>query len=152
MHRLRATVAGWPAVIGLGAPLVQALGAQIEGLRPFPALAGPGVAFPSTQGAVWAYLAGADRGEILDQALALREALGEGFSLDEEVECFKYGSGRDLTGFEDGTENPKEDAAVAAAIVSGRGAGLDGGASSPRRSTGTISRASTPCRPTLRTA
>ncbi len=100
---------------------------RFEGLRPFPALAGPGVAFPSTQGAVWAYLAGDDRGEIVDHALALRDALGEGFSLDEEVECFKYGTGRDLTGFEDGTENPKDEAAITAAIVTGRGPGLDGG-------------------------
>ena len=127
LDRLRARTAGWSAAIGLGAPLVEALGAEVLGLRPFPALSGPGVAFPSTQGAVWAFLPGEDRGEILDRALALRGALGEGFSLDEEVEAFKYAGGRDLTGFEDGTENPREDAAIAAAIVTGRGPGLDGG-------------------------
>src|SRR6185437_12837705 len=115
-----------PAVIGLGAPLVAALGAAVDGLRPFPALTGPGVAFPSTQGAVWAYLPGEDRGEILDRALSLGKALGEGFSLDEEVEAYKYAGGRDLTGYEDGTENPVGENAVAAAIVSGRGPGLDG--------------------------
>jgi putative iron-dependent peroxidase len=106
---------------------VSAVGGAVEGLRSFPAMDGPGVVFPSTQGAVWLYVAGTDRGEILDRAFAVQAALGEAFVLDEEVEAFKYGSGRDLTGFEDGTENPRDEAAVEAAIVSGRGPGLDGG-------------------------
>jgi putative iron-dependent peroxidase len=118
---------GWRAVLGLGEPLVRALGAQIDGLRSFPAMIGPGVAFPSTQGGLWAYLAGDDRGEILDQAFALRDAVGSrGFTLDEELEAFLYGTGRDLTGYEDGTENPKAEAAIEAALVTGKGAGLDG--------------------------
>jgi putative iron-dependent peroxidase len=124
--RLRDATAGWTAVLGLGAPLVHALSASVEGLRPFPALAGAGVAFPSTQGAVWAWLAGGDRGELVERALAVTATLGEGFTLDEEVDAFLYDGGRDLTGFEDGTENPKGDAAVEAALVSGRGPGLDG--------------------------
>jgi putative iron-dependent peroxidase len=59
--------------------------------------------------------------------MAVTEAVGGSFRLDEEVDTFKYGSGLDLTGFEDGTENPKGDAAIRAALVSGRGPGLDGG-------------------------
>ena len=39
---------------------------------------------------------------------------------------FSIDSGRDLTGFVDGTENPKGKKASAAAIVRGAGAGLDG--------------------------
>ncbi|MEG0142415.1 MAG: Dyp-type peroxidase, partial [Comamonas sp.] len=35
--------------------------------------------------------------------------------------------GRDLTGYEDGTENPEDDDAVVAAIAAGQGTGLDGG-------------------------
>jgi putative iron-dependent peroxidase len=124
--RLRGAVAGSRAVVGLGLPFVQALGGAIDGLRAFPALAGKGVSFPSTQGAIWLSLGGDDRGEILDRAFAAREALGAAFSLDEEVETFVYGAGRDLTGYEDGTENPKGDAAIAAAIVASRGPGLDG--------------------------
>ncbi|MFO0761992.1 MAG: Dyp-type peroxidase, partial [Byssovorax sp.] len=126
LSSLQRTAASFPSVIGLGAPLVAAVAATLEGLRPFPALSGPGIAFPSTQGAIWAYLPGADRGEILDRALALRDALGTAARLDEEVECFKYRTGHDLSGFEDGTENPKGDAAIEAAFVSGRGPGLDG--------------------------
>src|SRR3546814_9675525 len=48
-------------VIGLGESLVQALGAQVEGLRAFPALAGVGVDNPSTQHALWCWLHGEDR-------------------------------------------------------------------------------------------
>jgi putative iron-dependent peroxidase len=127
LARARSFSIGSRDVLGLGAPLVAALGATIDGLRAFPAMTGPGVSFPSTQGALWAYLPGDDRGEILDRARGLHAALGGAFTLDEEVEGFFYAGGRDLSGFVDGTENPKGDAAVAAAIVEGRGAGLDGG-------------------------
>lgn len=127
LARLGSVTAGWPAVIGLGAPLVEALGARIDGLRAFPSLAGRGVAFPATQGALWIYLAGDDRGVLLDRGFAVAAALGDDLRLEEEVDAFKYGAGRDLTGFEDGTENPKGDAAEAAALLSGRGPGLDGG-------------------------
>lgn len=127
LRRARATVAGWPAVVGLGAPLVEALGVRLEGLRPFPALTGPGVAFPSTQGALWAYLAGDDRGALLDRAWALAAALGDDFHLDEEVDAFQYQGGRDLTGFEDGAGDLRGDDARSAALVVGAGPGLDGG-------------------------
>ncbi|MBT8395486.1 MAG: Dyp-type peroxidase, partial [Gemmatimonadetes bacterium] len=36
------------------------------------------------------------------------------------------GMGRDLSGYEDGTENPEDDEAVAAAVLSGVGPALDG--------------------------
>jgi putative iron-dependent peroxidase len=52
--------------------------------------------------------------------------LGDGVRIEEDVAAFKHGTGRDLSGYEDGTENPKDDAAVAAAVVSGEGAGRDG--------------------------
>ena len=40
--------------------------------------------------------------------------------------AFCHAGGRDLTGYEDGTENPQGDAAVAAALVQGAGPGMDG--------------------------
>ncbi|NTV96440.1 MAG: hypothetical protein HGA75_13665, partial [Thiobacillus sp.] len=39
------------------------------------------------------------------------------FELEESWDAFKHDGGRDLSGYEDGTENPKDDAAVAAAIA-----------------------------------
>jgi putative iron-dependent peroxidase len=46
--------------------------------------------------------------------------------LSQTLDAFRHGSGRDLTGYEDGTENPSGDAAVEATVVAGRGRGLDG--------------------------
>jgi len=43
--------------------------------------------------------------------------LGEDFTLIDEHNTFVYRQGHDLSGYEDGTENPKDDAAVEAAIV-----------------------------------
>jgi putative iron-dependent peroxidase len=47
--------------------------------------------------------------------------------LDDALDLFLYAGGRDLTGYEDGTENPKDAAAAEAALVaSAAGAGLAG--------------------------
>ncbi len=115
------------AVVGLGAPLARALGSDIAGLRPFPALVGPGPSVPSTQGALWVALRDGDRGELHHRARALCAAMPEGVLLEERVALFKHRDGRDLSGYEDGTENPKGDEASRAALVAGRGPGIDGG-------------------------
>jgi putative iron-dependent peroxidase len=127
LARVRALPLDPLSILGLGAPLVAAAERRIEGLRAFPALAGPGCAFPSTQGALWALVEGADEGETLHRARKLRAALGDAFRVDEEVSAFKYAEGRDLSGYEDGTENPKGERAAEVAIVAGAGEGLDGG-------------------------
>jgi putative iron-dependent peroxidase len=121
-----ATHASPSSVLGFGLPLVLSLGANLPGLRAFPALAGPGVAMPSTQGAVWAFVGGDDASSVHDRACALVTGAAPAFALREEVATFKYREGRDLTGYEDGTENPAGERAVEAAVVSGAGAGLDG--------------------------
>lgn len=126
-----AAVAAEPAdanvIVGVGEPLVLAMKRTVPGLRGFPALSGVGVAFPSTQGALWLSLRGEDRGEVLDRAMAIRARLGASCRLSEEVDTFRYKDGRDLTGYEDGTENPVGDAATAAAVVASGGAGVAGG-------------------------
>jgi putative iron-dependent peroxidase len=112
-------------VIGLGTPLVGAPG-RLPELRAFPAIVAPGAVFPSTQGALWAFFAGHDPGEALHRARALVTALGAGLRVEEDVSAFKYAEGRDLSGYEDGTENPKGDEAIEAALVQGSGPGRDG--------------------------
>ena len=42
------------------------------------------------------------------------------------MDAFRHKAGHDLTGYEDGTENPKGELAEAAALVRGMGPGLDG--------------------------
>lgn len=106
------------SVVGIGAPLAAALGVEVAGLRPFPALSGTGVSVPSTQGALWLFVQGADRGIIDDRARRARAALGDAYRVSDDVELFKYRDGRDLSGYVDGTENPTGDAAAEAAIGS----------------------------------
>jgi putative iron-dependent peroxidase len=106
-------------IVGLGAPLLAAGGVEVEGLRAFPALAGPGVAFPSTQGAVWLAFGGSDPGETIHRARRALAMLGDGFFVEEDVLAFQHGGGRDLSGYEDGTENPKGERAAEVAIARG---------------------------------
>jgi putative iron-dependent peroxidase len=119
--RLEATL-----VLGLGEPLVRAAGRALGRLRPFPALCGVGCAFPSTQGALYAFLGGGDAGELLLRGRALLAALGPGYRIEEDVLAYRYAEGRDLSGYEDGTENPKGERALEAGFVAGAGEGLDG--------------------------
>lgn len=106
-------VDGEASVAGLGAAAVQALGKQLELLRVFPALTNQGIDVPSTQHALWVWLRGADRGELLHRTTALEQVLAPAFKVVQVTEAFRYQDGRDLTGYEDGTENPVGDDAVA---------------------------------------
>ncbi len=113
-------------VIGVGLPLVLALRREINGLRLFPALAGPAIEIPSTPSALWCWLRGTDRGELFHRSRELEDLLSPSFLLDDVVECFQHDAHRDLTGYEDGTENPQGEALQTAALVHGKGPGLDG--------------------------
>ena len=116
-------------VVGIGEPLLAQWGGGVEGLRTFPALSGPDVQVPSTQHALWCWLRGSDQGELVNRGIAIADSLGESFRLEQVVDGFKYGDGElglDLTGYEDGTENPVDDDAVAAAFVQEGVPGMDG--------------------------
>ena len=110
---------GWdPAggVIGIGAPLARALGASVPGLDAFPALAGIGCSVPSTQQALWALPRAADRSAVFDRAQRIAALLAPALVLDDALDTWNYQGSRDLTGYEDGTENPKGEDAIDAAI------------------------------------
>jgi putative iron-dependent peroxidase len=108
-------------VVGMGVPM---LDSAPEGLRPFP---GDLSTFPATQEAIWLFLTHGDRSAMFDAGRRFAGVLGRGFWVFEEVESFSYKGNKDLSGFEDGTENPKGKAALEASLIRGRGAGLDGG-------------------------
>jgi putative iron-dependent peroxidase len=113
-------------VVGIGPGLVHGMKQVIEGLRAFPSLSGPACEVPSTQADIWCWIRGSDRGQITHSARSLTHALQPAFRCDRVVDGFKYDRGLDLTGYEDGTENPEGEAAAAAAIVASAGSGLDG--------------------------
>jgi putative iron-dependent peroxidase len=127
LKRLAALADGEQTVVGIGSVTVTALGKAIPGLHEASSLIGRGVAFPSTPLALWLWLRGSDRGELLMRGRRLSLAIADAFALDSITDAFFHDTGRDLTGYEDGTENPKDEKAIAAAIVSDQGPGLDGG-------------------------
>jgi putative iron-dependent peroxidase len=104
-------------VVGLGEPCTLAMNVSVPGLTTFPAMSGPGCAVPSTQDAMWVRVCGPDRGVVFDAARNVRHLLSDAFRLADTLDTFTYHGGRDLTRFEDGTENPKGDDAVRAAVV-----------------------------------
>jgi putative iron-dependent peroxidase len=129
--RLADLVDGQGTVVGVGLTLVQALGAQVPGLRTMPDFSGHGVLVPSTPVALWCWLRGSDRGDLVLRARDLEHALAPSFHLDRVLDAFRHGDpdaehGRDLTGFEDGTENPQDGAAEQAALVSDGPPGMAG--------------------------
>jgi putative iron-dependent peroxidase len=123
---LAARPADGSLVLGVGLSCARALGAEPKGLAELPTHAGPGFSVPSTPAALWGWLRGEDRGELVHASRALAAAAGPAFELTDVVDAFQFRDSRDLTDYLDGTENPKGDDAVAAAIASGQGAGLDG--------------------------
>jgi putative iron-dependent peroxidase len=124
---LAAQVDGLSAVAGLGQSLIAAAGGHIDGLHAFPSYETAGLTIPATPAALWCWLRGDDHGALLHRSRALEHALAPTLSLTQVVDAFQYEDSRDLTGYEDGTENPQGEAALAAALVAGQGAGRDGG-------------------------
>ncbi|MGD8998981.1 MAG: Dyp-type peroxidase [Granulosicoccaceae bacterium] len=113
-------------VIGIGQSLLTALGKGIPGMHTMPAQTAHGIDIPSTPASLWCWLRGDDRGELFHRSRRIVDMLSLGFALDDVIDTFQYDQNRDLSGYEDGTENPQGDEAIAAAIVQGQGAGLDG--------------------------
>ncbi|PYC21762.1 Dyp-type peroxidase [Pseudomonas mosselii] len=125
LDQLLPQVDGQRLILGIGAPLAKALGREVPGLRSFPQLDAV-VENPATQHALWLWLRGAERGELFLRAQALQQALAPALRLVDSVDGFLHRGGHDLTGYEDGTENPVDEDAVAAAIVPGDQPGLAG--------------------------
>ena len=127
LRNLRKLADGDKMVVGLGRSLLCALGREVSGLEVFPSYAAPGLDVPSTPVSLWCWLRGDDRGELIHRARAVVESVASVLRLQSTIDSFRYKSGFDLSGYEDGTENPKGAAAVKAAIVTGQGTGFDGG-------------------------
>ncbi len=121
LRALAKLVDGEHTVAGLGFSLTSVLGHEIDGLRPFPEFSGFGLDIPSTPAALWLWLRGKDAGELFHRQREIDATISGAFRVTQVIDAFKHGSGRDITGYEDGTENPKGKKAVAAAVSSVKG-------------------------------
>ena len=126
LQRLAQRADGQEIVVGVGLSTVQKLGARIEGLRPFPVIVNAGIDIPATPAGLWLWIRGGDWGVIVQHSRHLANLLAPAFTLTQVVDAFRYGPALDLTGYEDGTENPTGEDALNVALVHGRGEGMDG--------------------------
>ncbi len=103
--------------IGFGPGLVAGLGGQVDGLHGFVPRTGPGCEVPATQADLFCRVSGADPGQVATRTRHILQLLAPAFQVSLVTNGFKYADGLDLSGYEDGTENPKGDDAVNAAFV-----------------------------------
>jgi putative iron-dependent peroxidase len=106
------------AVIGIGAPLVQAVGAAVPGLHPFARLQrGRLHDAGDAERRLGAGAGARQRPACSRWPMQLHPALAPLAHLVEATPMFGYRQGRDLSGYQDGTENPTGDDAWAAALL-----------------------------------
>jgi putative iron-dependent peroxidase len=79
---------------------------------------GPGgYRMPATQADIWVWLSAASYSTIFDMGTEAIETLAPHATLEREYRGWSYHHNRDLTGFEDGTENPLLEEAPEVALV-----------------------------------
>lgn len=78
-----------------------------KGLRPFRAIAAGGRSAPNTGGDLLLHMLSKRADLNFELAMRIMRGLGDAVEVSEEVHGFRYLDSRDLTGFIDGTENPK---------------------------------------------
>lgn len=87
-------------------------------LKPFVHLDGRnGYSMPSTQSDIWFWIHGEDQGAVMDALLQVHQAIRDVLITQLDLNGFRNQELRDLTGFVDGTGNPKEDKRVLAAQI-----------------------------------
>jgi putative iron-dependent peroxidase len=122
------TVAGVNLVIGFGSELCRRIAPDWlpAGVTPFETITGvDGVRLPAEQHDLWIWLHSFGPDSVFDIARHTNAALRGLATVVREQPSFTYQASQDLTGFEDGTENPPVDEAVGlVAVPDGRpGAG-----------------------------
>ncbi len=105
-------------VVGLGPKLIELLGLTVDGMRPYPELRHAQFQMPATDGDLWLWLRAEDRGDLVHQSRRLLAQFHRCFTPAEITDGFTYSGGLDLTGYEDGTENPTGEEAEKVALVS----------------------------------
>ena len=105
--------------VGIGSELWDRVspGSRPANLRAFHAVQVGGRSAPVTGGDIFLHIASARHDLNFELAMRLARLLGPVATLSEEVHGFRYLDTRDLTGFIDGTENPKGEDRAAAALI-----------------------------------
>jgi porphyrinogen peroxidase len=121
VHEPRATVGGANRVIGFRPSLWQSVSPNDSSAdlhdfdRP---IEGPdGFRMPATQADIWTWFSAASYSIVFDMGEAAVQTLAPFATLEREYRGWSYHHNRDLTGFEDGTENPLLDEAPEVALV-----------------------------------
>lgn len=127
LQKLARFAAGNDMVCGLGYSLLQQLGIEVPGIHEMPQFKSAQQHIPANSHALWCWLRGKDRGALLHLCREVNALLADSFEPVLNIDAFNYDGGRDLTGYEDGTENPEGQAALETALVSCNDPNLDGG-------------------------
>lgn len=113
-------------VTGIGASLLEFMDCNIVNTTTMPGLKSGDIIIPSTPAALWCWLQDDDQGKLMHRARQLVNQLSPAFELASTLDAYQYDQGRDLTGYEDGTENPEGADAQQAAILSDSNPDING--------------------------
>ena len=120
LDRARQTLADVYIALAFGATFWQRLQPawQPAQLQPFKELRGEnGYTMPATQRDVFFWIHGEDQGEVMNAVLQVHDAMRDVAVTLLDLNGFKNREARDLTGFVDGTANPKGDKRLDAAVI-----------------------------------
>ncbi len=119
IHEPRTTVGGVNIVIGFRPEMWRLVSPHDSPAEPMgfnePLLGSAGYSMPATQADLWLWIAGSSYDVVFDAAREAIAKLATVGVLARELSGWSYRHSRDLTGFEDGTENPA--LAIAPTIV-----------------------------------
>jgi putative iron-dependent peroxidase len=117
------------SVVGFGPELWDAVSParRPAGLRPFAPLSAGGRSAPATGGDLLLHVVARGADTAFELARRFRAALGTAAVVADEVHGFRYLDSRDLTGFIDGTENPKGRERAEVALIGREDAAFAGG-------------------------
>lgn len=116
---LTSTPEGVEVVVSFGEKLWSKLSSvKVKSLEDFKELKGKnGYSMPATQNDLYFRVLGSDNSLVLDKTIQIQEALGQTFEVTLTENGFVYKDHRDLTGFVDGSANPKEEKKYLAALI-----------------------------------
>lgn len=120
------TVVGVNVVVGFGAHQWSAMSdTSPDDLIPFATIEGEdGYSIPASQHDLWLWLHASGPDAVFNIARIAAVELADLATVVHEQPCFTYQASQDLTGFEDGTENPPVDEAIESATIPGDGGSI----------------------------